>query len=123
VKAATAQPEARRGTKGTLQAYLASLLYLRQEAQRDGLDAVAAIMWDALVALERWLDSGAAGVASQEMLNVPLCHALDFLLKWRALPAARQQKLAQVIADYESEASADAAAVPRRARVSRKTAG
>jgi hypothetical protein len=104
-----------------LQVYLASLLYLRQEAERDGLAAVAAIMWDALAAIERWLDSGAAGVASQEMLNVPLCHALDFLLKWRALPAARQRRVAQVIACYELEPGGKTAPA-LRGRVSRKTA-
>jgi hypothetical protein len=123
VKAARAQPEARRGTKGTLQAYLASLLYLRQEAERDGLDAVASIMWNALAAVERWLDSGAVPLATEDMLDVPLCHALDFLFKWRTLPQARQQKVAQVIADYELEVTADAAVTPRPARVSRKTAG
>jgi hypothetical protein len=122
VKAGRAQAEAPRGDTRTLQTYLASLLFLRQEAEREGLDAVALIMWDALAAIERWLDSGAAGVASQDMLDASLCHALDFLLKWLALPPARQQKVAEVISDYELEVSAVGAAVPKRARVSRRTA-
>jgi len=121
MKSPGVQAEARRGGRGTLEAYLASLLYLRREAQRDGLETVAAIMWDALASVERWLDSGAAGVVSHEMLNVPLCQALDFLLKWRDLPAARQRRVAQVIACYETKSAAKTAPAPR-GRVSRRTA-
>ena len=123
MRAAGARAAARGGANRALQAYLASLLYLRQEAQRDGLDAVASIMWEALAAIERWLDSGASALAGQDMLDASLCHALDFLLKWRTLPPAGQQEVAQVIAGYESKADAHGAAVSRRVRVSRRTAG
>ena len=116
------QVEAKCDSARALQTYLASLLYLRQEAKRDGLDAVAEIMWNALAAIEAWLDTGKAAVNGSDVLDSPLCHSLDFLLKWLALPPDRQREVAQDIARYEAEASA-ADAVPRaRRRVSRAIA-
>jgi hypothetical protein len=114
--------EAKGDSARALQTYLTSLLYLRQEAKRDGLDAVADIMRNALAAIEAWLDTGKASVNSHDVLDSPLCHSLDFLLKWLALPPDRQREVAQDIARYEAEASA-AEAVPRaRRRVSRAIA-
>jgi hypothetical protein len=114
--------EAKGDSARALQTYLTSLLYLRQEAKRDGLDAVADIMRNALAAIEAWLDTGKASISSHDVLDSPLCHSLDFLLKWLALPPERQREVAQDIARYEAEASA-AEAVPRaRRRVSRAIA-
>jgi hypothetical protein len=105
----------------SLQSYVTSLAYLRQEAQRDGLDVVAEIMWDALAAIEAWLDSGKAPVSSRDVVDSTLCHSLDFLLKWLALPPARQHRVAQDIARYEGGLSAEA--VPRsRSRASKRIA-
>jgi hypothetical protein len=73
--------EAKQSGASALQTYLTSLVYLRQEAKRDGLDAVAGIMWDALAAIERWLDTGNAPAHSPDILDSSLCHSLDFLLK------------------------------------------
>jgi hypothetical protein len=105
-----------------MRTYLASLAYLREEAKRDGLDVVATILLDALAALERWLDSGSAPVTSQDMLDASLCHALSFLLKWLALPRAKQRKVAEVIARYEVESVAIKTTTLRR-RVSKRTSG
>jgi len=105
-----------------LQTYLTSLLYLRQEAKRDGLDVVAEIMWNALAAIEAWLDTGKAPVSSLDVLDSPLCHSLDFLLKWMALPPARQRQITQDLARYEVGISAGEA-VPRSwPRASKKIA-
>jgi len=120
--AATAEAETRAGGASEMRTYLASLAYLRQEAERDGLDVVATILLDALAALERWLDSGAAPAGSQDMLDASLCHALSFLLKWLALPPGKQQEVAQFVASYEVESVAVKATAPRR-RVSKRTSG
>jgi hypothetical protein len=113
--------EAKHGGAEALQTYLTSLLYLRQEAKRDGLEPIAAIMWDALAALEAWLDTGEAPARSRDVLDSPLCHSLDFLIKWLALPPARQRQVAQDIARYEDGLSAEA--VPRsRPRASKRIA-
>jgi hypothetical protein len=103
-----------------LQTYLTSLLYLRQEAKRDGLDAVAEIIWDALAAIEEWLDTGKAPVKSSDVLDSPLCHSLDFLLQWMALPQTRQKQVARDIARYERGISAGED-VPRLRRRASKT--
>jgi hypothetical protein len=97
--------DAKHGGGAPLQTYLASLLYLRQEAKREGLDAVAEIMWNALAAMEEWLNSGNAPVDSREILDSPLCHSLDFLLQWLVLSPARQRQVVQHIARYEAEIS------------------
>jgi hypothetical protein len=113
--------EAKHGWAEALQTYLTSLLYLRQEAKRDGLEPIAAIMWDALAALEAWLDTGEAPARSRDVLDSSLCHALDFLLKWLALPPARQRQVARDIGRYEDELSTEA--VPRvRSRASKRIA-
>ena len=106
----------------TLQTYLTSLLYLRQEAKRDGLDVVAEIMWNALAAIEAWLDTGKAPVSSLDVLDSPLCHSLDFLLKWLALPPSRQRKVVQDLARYEAGPSSDEAVPQPRQRASKKIA-
>ena len=105
----------------SLQAYLTSLLYLRQEAKRDGLEAVAGIMHEALAAIEDWLNTGLAPVESRDLLDSSLCHSLDFMLKWLALPPARRLEVARDIARYEAGPS-DAAVPPSRRRVSKMTA-
>jgi hypothetical protein len=106
VTASKAKPqEAIPGRTNTLQSYLTSLLYLRQEAKHEGLDAVAEIMWNALAAMEEWLNSGNAPVDSREILDSPLCHSLNFLLQWLVLSPARQRQVVQHIARYEAEIS------------------
>jgi hypothetical protein len=116
------RPQEKHGGGGALQSYLTSLIYLRQEAKRDGLDAIADIMWGAVAAIERWLDTGTAPAHSPEVLNSSLCHSLDFLLHWRALPPARQREVARDIARYEEEISTDVALPVPRQKASRKTA-
>jgi hypothetical protein len=115
-------PRLRGGRLGgdVLQAYLTSLAYLRQEAKRDGLDAVAEIMWDALAAIEAWLDTGKAPLDSRAALNSSLCYSLEFLIKWLALPPDRQRDVARDIAQYEAGLSAETVPQPR---ASRKIAG
>jgi hypothetical protein len=114
--------EVKHGGGTALQSYLTSLLYLREEAKRDGLDAVAGIMWDALAAIERWLETGNAPARSRDVLDSSLCHGLDFLLKWLALPPDRQRQVARDIGRYEGGLSAEA--VPRsRPRASKRIAG
>jgi hypothetical protein len=108
-------------TVNALQTYLTSLLYLRQEAKRDGLPVVARIMWQALAEIEEWLDTGKAPVSVHEILDSPLCRSLDFLLRWMALSPAKQQEVAQNIARYELETNAGDAMLRSRSRVSRKT--
>jgi|SRR5580658_9792646 hypothetical protein len=105
-------PEANYGGATPLQTYLASLLYLRQEAKREGLDEVAEIMWNALTAMEEWLNTGNVPAGNREILDSPLCHSLDFLLKWLVLSPARRWQIAHDIARYEAEISAGEA-VPR----------
>jgi hypothetical protein len=105
-----------------LQTYLTSLLYLRQEARRDGLDVVADIMWEALATIEAWLDTGSAPARSHEILDSPLCHSLDFLLKWLALPPGSQREVAQHIARYEGDTGASPAVPRSQRRVSKVTA-
>jgi len=58
-------------------------------------------MWDALVAMEGWLDTGDAPASSFEVLDSPLCHSLEFLLKWLTLPPDRQRQVARDIAKYQ----------------------
>jgi hypothetical protein len=116
-------PRLRGGRLGgdVLQPYLTSLTYLRQEAKRDGLDAIAEIMWDAVAAIEAWLDTGTAPLASRAALSSSLCHSLEFLIKWLALPPDRKRQVAHDIARYEAGSSAET--VPRaRPGASRKTA-
>ena len=113
--------ETKHGGGDALQAYLTSLAYLRQEAQRDGLDAVAEIMWDALAAIGAWLDTGKAPLDSRAALSSSLCHSLEFLVKWLALPPDRQRQVARDIASYEAGLGGEAAPPPRP-RASKKTA-
>lgn len=114
--------EEKHGGADALQAYLTSLAYLRQEAQRDGLDAVADIMWDALAAIGAWLDTGKAPLDSRTALNSSLCHSLEFLIRWLALPPDRQRQVAHDISRYEVGLEVEAA--PRaRLRTSREKAG
>jgi hypothetical protein len=123
VSVSKAKPqEAKHGGGDALQSYLTSLAYLRQEAKRDGLDAVADIMWDALAAMEAWLDTGKAPLDSRAALNSSLCHSLEFLIKWLALPPDRQRQVAHDIARYEE--GLDGEAAPRlRPRSSKEKAG
>jgi hypothetical protein len=107
--------DAKHGGAKALRSYLTSLLYLRQEAKREGLDAVADIMWDGLAAIEQWLDTGKAPAHSREVLDSSLCYALEFLLTWVDLPPDSQRQVAHDIARYEEEISANDA--QPRARV------
>lgn len=104
-----------------LQTYLTSLLFLRQEAKREGLHVVAGIMWEALATIEAWLDTGSAPAHSHEVLDSSFCHSLDFLLKWLSLPPGRQREVAQDIARYEREAGASHAVPHSQRRVSKAT--
>jgi len=124
VKAGRAQAETRRGADGRLQHYLVSLLYLSKEAEHDGLDAVAAIIWDAVAAIEAWLDTGNAPARSAEVLDSSLCHSLEFLLKWLALPAGKQVDVLRTISDYESppEGAGVPVHAPEATRVDRSPA-
>lgn len=106
-----------------VQTYMTSLLYLRQEAKRDGLEVVADIMWNALAGLEKWLDSGQAPVGSRDILDLPLCRSLEFLFNWMALPPDKQKQVIREIARYEVSQGADAARPGERRRVSKKIAG
>lgn len=109
------------GGQNALQSYLASLLYLREEARRDGLPVVAGIMWEALAAIEAWLDSGKTPAHHPDVLNSSLCHSLDFMLKWLALPPATKRKVALELARYE-DGGADNDAPGLRPRVSTRIA-
>ncbi len=104
-----------------MQAYVTSLLYLRQEAKRDGLETIADIMWNALAAIETWLDTGKAPVNSRDVLDSPLCHSLEFLLKWLAMPPSRQRQVARDIARYEVGISSSEAGPRLRRRASKTT--
>ena len=110
-------------TVSAMQAYITSLLYLRQEARRDGLDVVADIMWNALAAMEKWLDSGQAPVGSGDILDLPLCHSLDFLFTWTALPRDKQKQVAREIARYEVSQEVDREGPRSRRRISKTIAG
>lgn len=123
--------EAKDDSVRTLKTYLASLIYLRQEAirdgldveaMRDGLDVVAKIMWNAIAAIEAWLRTGKESVDSSEILDSPLCHSLDFLLKWLALPPDRRRQVAQDIAQYETGTSSGEVVPCSRLRASKKIA-
>jgi hypothetical protein len=74
-----------------LRTHLASLAYLREEAKRDGLEALAGIISEALAAIAAWLDTGKAPARSPDVLDLSLCHALEFLLLWLALSPDRQR--------------------------------
>jgi hypothetical protein len=114
--------EAKDGRANALRTHLASLAYLREEAKRDGLEALAKIISEALAAIDTWLDSGKAPARSPDVLDLSLCHALEFLLMWLALPPDRQHHVVQNIARYEAEASAGETALRPRPRANKKTA-
>jgi hypothetical protein len=104
--------DAPRSPVAVLQTYLASLLYLREEARRDGLEPLADILWNAIAAVEAWLDSGESEVNSREVLDSSLCHSLDFLLKWLALPPAKQREVSGLIAGQNGAAPAGLSSRP-----------
>jgi hypothetical protein len=114
-------PEVKHGGNA-LQSYLTSLVYLRQEAKRDGLEPIAEIMCGAVAAIEQWLASGEVPAHSREVLNSSLCHSLDFLFHWRSLPPARQRQVAYDIARYESGTDDREVAAPARRRASKRIA-
>lgn len=87
-----------------LQTYLTSLLYLREEAKRDGLEPVAQIIWNAIAALEAWLDTRESPVSSREVLDSPLCHSLDFMLRFLSMPPTKRRQAAQLLADQDARA-------------------
>jgi hypothetical protein len=93
--------EAKHGGGDVLQPYLTSL------------DAIADIMWDALAAIEAWLDTGKAPLDSRAALSSSLCHSPKFLIKWLALPPERQRRVARDIARYEAGLSAETVPRPR----------
>jgi hypothetical protein len=97
-------PEKERRARITaLQGYITSLLYLREEATRDGLHPVADILQRALASIEAWIDSRESQVDSAALLDSSLCHSLDFLLKWLALPPDKQRQVARTLSQHESE--------------------
>ena len=107
----------------TVRAYMTSLLYLRQEARRDGLEVVADILWDALAGIEKWLDSGQGPVGSGDILDLPLCRSLDFLFVWMALPRDKRKQVVREIARYEMSQEVKRAGAKSRRRISKTTAG
>ena len=122
----TARKTRPQGTKhggaALLQGYLASLLFLREEAMRAGLHVVAQILWDALATLEKWLYTGVSPADRSDILDSSLCRALDFVVKWRGLPPAGQRQVVQDIARYEGEISTGESAPRSRSRANKKTA-
>jgi hypothetical protein len=117
----TAPQKLKRDGVNAMQTYLTSLMYLRQEAQRDGLEPVAEILWNALAAIEQWLDTGKAPVKSSDILDSPLCHSLEFLMKWTALPPATQRQVAKDIDRYEAVAGVGESVSRPRRLANRKT--
>lgn len=115
-----AAAETSEAAASALQSYLTSLLYLREEARRDGLHVVAGIMWEALAAIQAWLDTADAPVHHPAVLDSSLCHSLDFLLKWLALPSPGRRRVAQEIARYEERIETGDAVRRPRPRISRK---
>jgi hypothetical protein len=111
-----------RDAVSAMQAYITSLLYLRQEARRDGLEVVADIMWNALAAIEKWLDSGQAPVGSGAILDLPLCHSLEFLFTWTALPRDKQKQVVREITRYETSQEVNRAGPRPRRRISKAIA-
>ena len=95
--------EAKKTRITALQGYITSLLYLREEATRDGLTPVADILQKALASIEAWIDSRESPVNSASVLDSSLCHSLDFLLKWLALPPDKQRQVARALSHHESE--------------------
>lgn len=71
---------ANRDGLNAVQTYVTSILYLREEARHDGFDAVADILWNALTAIETWLETGQGPVGSGDILDKPLCQSLEFLI-------------------------------------------
>ena len=118
----TTPQEAKDGRANALRTHLASLAYLREEAKRDGLEALAKIISEALAAIDTWLDSGKAPARSPDVLDLSLCHALEFLLMWLALPPDRQHHVVQNIARYEAEPIASKTLPGSRRRVSKMMA-
>jgi hypothetical protein len=116
-------PATQRCPVDAVQAYMTSLIYLREEARRDGLEAVADILWNALASIEKWLESWQAPLGSHDILDLPLCRSLEFLFNWMALPQHKQKEVVQEIARYEVTQAASVAGPPVRRRVSKKIAG
>ena len=108
------QQEARLNDAHALRGYLTSLVYLRQEAKRDGLEVVAEIMWNALASIEEWLGTGRAPESSVGVLDSSLCHALDFLFQWMALPPTRQRQVAKHIGQLDNPTTRAAPKLRRR---------
>jgi hypothetical protein len=90
--------------RGALQSYLISLAYLHQEAKRDRLEPVAQIMWNAMAAIETWLDTRESPVSSRAIMDSSLCNGLDFILKWLSLRPDQRRLVASLVARYENDA-------------------
>jgi hypothetical protein len=105
----------------SLSTYLSCLLYLRQEARRDGLDAIANVLGTALNSIGNWLDTGKAPVRSEDMVDSQFCHTMEFLFRWMVLPLSEQRSVLQEINKFEEGLTMERAARQLR-RVSKKTA-
>jgi len=101
-----------------LQTYIMSLSYLKQEANSDGLPEVAGIMQNALADIAVWVDKRRRPRQSHDLLDIPLCQALEFLQRFYSLSPARRQQALKLIEEYEVEAFSVISA--GRERVSKK---
>jgi hypothetical protein len=113
-------PEDDASARRALQAYVTSLLYLREEAMRDGLQPVADILQRALAAIEAWLDSQESPAETASVLDSSLCQSLDFLLQWLALPSGKRREVIRALSSRESD-KPDKKAAKGSAAVSRRT--
>ncbi|MGA7239906.1 MAG: hypothetical protein WBY44_29770 [Bryobacteraceae bacterium] len=96
-----------------LKSYLSSLLYLREDAKREGLKSIATIMENALQSIEHWVDTGKVNIAKHDLLDPSLMHALNFLLLWLNLSREKQQAAIKELARYEEQIAPIAKAVPK----------
>lgn len=114
----SAKPAARTITADkvrAVQSYATSLLYLNQEAERDGLPEIAAIMATALSHLGGQMN--AMSLRTEVVLDSSLCDALMFLHGFLALPPVLRKEVTRQIVRYERQVEK-----PSPRRVSRKLA-
>jgi hypothetical protein len=58
-------------------------------------------MWNALAAMEAWLAMRESPVDGPALLDMPFCHAGDFLFQWLALPPKKRRLVASILTGYE----------------------
>ena len=112
---ATAQKAARSvpdNEKRQIQSYMTNLLFLSQEAERDGLTWIAKICENALSLLTAQASKKA--IPATELLDASLCEALRFLVTFLSMPSGPRKEIVRHISRYEEETAA--APMPRRVR-------